>query len=283
MNSVLYSGTDLALSSAKSERLGALEHNTWTIHDAGRPVHVLPNTIVSRTKCEHNVTDWETPQIKVFHYSKSQNFICEFDQISVPAQSGRWSAPDPVPVSGLFVFIESAGFSPPQLEFAERTTTEPWREATRDVSGLLPIEIKGSEYLSNELRSIFELAALEDFEDGVETEFSREVGRFIERYSIAAIDTIRTAMDQNLYRDTYVAEALLWIGDLEDDETANARRTLLENACWSESASLRDAAITGLSYLGAFNSIRHLERRLDVERVKGVRANIEAILAYLRD
>ena len=136
--------------------------------------------------------------------------------------------------------------------------------------------------LRSKLEEVFSLARGEHFEDGIETSFSRAIGEFVRRHKLGAIDVIRRATEHNLYRDTYVAEALLWIGELDDDETESARRILLEEACGSPSLSIRDAAVSGLSYLGAAGSKEQLERMLDVEHVKGIRANIHAVLAYLR-
>lgn len=132
------------------------------------------------------------------------------------------------------------------------------------------------------LDEIFSLAEGEDFENGVETRFSLEIGRFIVACGFEGVVELRRAVEQDLYRETYLAEALVWIGELDDDSTVYERRALLENACGSESASLRDAAVTGISYLGAAESKARLERMLDLEHVRGVRAHIEAVLAYLR-
>ncbi len=137
--------------------------------------------------------------------------------------------------------------------------------------------------LSRELAKVFSLAAGEHFEDGMDTMFSREIGRFVRTHGLLAIANYRRAIEQNLFRESYLAEALLWIGELDNDETREARRILLEDACSSESVSVRDAAVSGLSYLGAAKSKRRLEKMLTVERVKDVRANIEAVLAYIRD
>lgn len=137
--------------------------------------------------------------------------------------------------------------------------------------------------LRKELTDVFALAAGEHFEDGIETEFSHAIGQFIGIYGIDAIDNFKIVIERNLFRDTYVAEALLWIGELDDEGTENARRLLLEAACGSDSVSVRDAAVSGLAYLGPDESQGRLERMLKEEHVRGVRANIEAVLAYIRD
>lgn len=137
--------------------------------------------------------------------------------------------------------------------------------------------------LSQELAEVFSLAAGEHFEDGMETKFSLKIGQFIRAHRLLAISAFQRGVEQNRYRASHVAEALLWIGELDDDITEHARRNLLESACNSDYVSIRDAAVSGLSYLGAAESKYRLERMLKFERVKGVRANIKAVLAYLRD
>lgn len=136
--------------------------------------------------------------------------------------------------------------------------------------------------IANDLVGVFDLAKGEDFEDGVETEFSQKLEQFIEHYGSQAISAIQAAYNQKKFPEQYFAEALLWIGDMEHDSTRNLRRNLLENALKSESVFIRDAAVTGLSYLSDPRSIQPLSEALEKELAEGIRTNIEGVLAYLR-
>ena len=188
-----------------------------------------------------------------------------------------------IPVSGRHaVTLENILFIP-YRESDAVTTAEQFSEPDIALYESVPTATRSTADLRRQLQEVFALAAGEHFEDGMDTEFSHELQRFIKAQGLEAIATLRRAMERYLFRETYLAEALLWIGELDDNETSEARRNLLEGACGSDSVSIRDAAISGISYLGATKSKERLEGMLQVEPVDGVRANIEAVLAYIRD
>lgn len=130
--------------------------------------------------------------------------------------------------------------------------------------------------------SVFELAAGEDFEDGVETEFSRQLEKFVKDYGSVGISSIRSAILKERFPEQYIAEALLWLGDMEHERTKNTRRLLLENALDSKSVFIRDAAVSGLSYLDDPKSIDRLSKALVEEPSQGIRTNIKTVLKCLR-
>jgi len=133
-----------------------------------------------------------------------------------------------------------------------------------------------------ELETVFELAAGEDFEDGIETAFSRQLEKFVKDYGSVGILSIHLAISKELFSEPYIAEALLWLGDMEHERTKNTRRLLLENALDSKSVFIRDAAVSGLSYLGDPKSIVRLSEALTEEPSQGIRTNIKTVLKYLR-
>lgn len=133
----------------------------------------------------------------------------------------------------------------------------------------------------NELRRIFELAVGESFEDGMETEFSRQLEKFVKDHAGVGILSIYLAIAKKTFNEQHIAEALLWIGDMEHDSTKNARRLLLENALDSESVFIRDAAVSGLSYLSDPRSIPRLSKAQEEESAQGICANIKTVLKYL--
>lgn len=131
------------------------------------------------------------------------------------------------------------------------------------------------------LEEVFGLAAGENFEDGVETEFSRRLEGFVKYHSKVGISLLQSAISKERFREQYIAEALLWIGDMEHENTKDVRRRLLENALDSESVFIKDAAVSGLSYLGDPKSISRLSKAQEEEASQAVRINIESVLKYL--
>lgn len=161
------------------------------------------------------------------------------------------------------------------LDSAMRYTTDwatDWQSSSTSVS---------NEDSRIALEAVFGLAAGENFEDGIETEFSRRLEVFIKYHGKIGISLLQSAMSEERFREQYIAEALLWIGDIEHENTKDARRLLLERALDSESVFIRDAAVSGLSYLGDLKSIRRLSKAQEGESSQAVRINIEAVLRYL--
>ncbi len=134
----------------------------------------------------------------------------------------------------------------------------------------------------NDLKSVFQLAVGEHFEDGMESNFSLAVEQFILHNGYEGVLAFGLVIHEQLFNENYIAEALSWIGDLDDPTTRVSRRIVLETALTSESFLIRDSAISALSYLGDPNSIIPLEKLLKEERSKAVCTNIEVVLRYLR-
>lgn len=137
--------------------------------------------------------------------------------------------------------------------------------------------------IMKELELIFDLAKGENFEDGIETEFSQGIEIFINKHGVLAQKILETVIRHKIFAEQYIAEALLWIGDMEHDSTKDQRRSLLENALDSESVFIRDAAVSGLSYLSDPRSIQRLTEALKKESSQRVRTNIEGVLEYLHN
>lgn len=133
-----------------------------------------------------------------------------------------------------------------------------------------------------ELGKLFSLAAWEDFEDGVETEFSRQIEDFVRKHQDTGIQAIWSAIVDERYFEQDIAEALLWIGLMRDSTAIGSRRGLLVFALQSESVFIRDSAVSALSYLADTSVIEVLTRQLDVETSEGVKSNIRSVLRYLR-
>ena len=283
MNANPYSGTDVAFSGTATKRPSIATHGSWTIQEGGMIAHVPRNELMRLSVLTDDTSEWSMPRIQVFQHCGLAVSIYQHDQLPATELADPWSTPDSLTVSRRPMLSESARYSSQRFCAVVHTTDAQVVEYADQFADMEWVTLENPVDLDIVLEEVISLAAGEHFEDGIETRFSRAIGWFILSHRFAAIDSIGKAIKRNIFRDTYVAEALLWIGELDDDETEYARRGLLEAACGSNSVTLRDAAVSGLSYLGAAGSKERLEKMLKVERVKGIRANIEAVLAYLRD
>ena len=140
-------------------------------------------------------------------------------------------------------------------------------------------------------RTVFKSGRGEHFEDGMESDFSKGIESFILKYHVCAVGYIKNQMFMGKEQPEYlVAEAMLWVGDLEDRRTEVARRDLLETAVFNgDSVRIQDAAVSGISYMGSWQSIGHLEtlkKNCHESHDSALLTNINNVLKYaykLRD
>lgn len=104
-----------------------------------------------------------------------------------------------------------------------------------------------TEHFRKWLRIVFNLGANEVFEDGMETEFSRELVECVEAGSSSAVRALRMLLDQSYAGPEVGGEALRWLGCVDQRDTHDVRRLALEHYLRAESVYLSDGAAIGLS------------------------------------
>lgn len=283
MISNLNSETNIVSQRKSGERSISRERGGWTVRGTGGKAHVASQVSAGNLNLCGNVA--YRPAFRITPSGSSGSVIADdnLDHVPVKIAGALFGSYYPHPLDQVHDLTLVVKTFTSFYESYAQTTEEQLHELGKSITNsLLTIEESRTD-LSQELAEVFSLAAGEHFEDGMDNRFSRALGRFIRDHKLAAVATMGRAIELNLFRESYVSEALLWIGELDDNETEIERRILLESACDSYSVSIRDSAVSGLSYLGAAESKDRLENMLTVEPVKGVRVNIEAVLAYLRE
>ena len=135
--------------------------------------------------------------------------------------------------------------------------------------------------LEKAIERLFDTAKGEFFEDGVETDFSRNLLNLIRAYGDTAVEML-TGLIVSEYVDSEVAsEALRWIGRLDDAGTYKSRLQLLEKSLGNSAARVRDGALLGLASLDDPSAIRYLEKALQGESLEQLRRNIQQVLDQL--
>lgn len=97
------------------------------------------------------------------------------------------------------------------------------------------------------LRAVFDLAAGEVFEDGMETAFSEALIECLEAGGPSVVHALRKLLDQGYAGPEVGGEALRWLGCVSQPGTRDVRRLALEHYLRSDSVYLRDGAAIGLS------------------------------------
>ena len=140
----------------------------------------------------------------------------------------------------------------------------------------------GDDYLAVPVRTMFAAALDEHFEDGIESQFSRQLTRLIAN-SLSAMDYIINLIVGGQVNDEVAAEALRWIGQMggQHQQSYDGRRWLLERCLFMNSLTIRDGAVLGLSFLDDPRSIGSLQEALKRETSQMLAADIVELISDL--
>ncbi len=131
------------------------------------------------------------------------------------------------------------------------------------------------------VEALFEVAMDEIFEDGVESQFSRQLVSYIRSYGDAAMEAIADLIVYERANQEVISEALRWVGVMDHPPTHNYRLWLLERSLQSSSARVRDGALLGLVYLEDPHAMTYLKRAIEKEQCGELRRDMETSLAQL--
>ena len=137
--------------------------------------------------------------------------------------------------------------------------------------------------LDSELKDLFALSRGENFEDDIESAFSRNLVALIEKHENIAIDLISDLIASGNVDLEVASEALRWVGHIENSATYQARLQLLERSLFSLSARIRDGAILGLASMDDPASIRYVKEAIRRETIGELRQSIQQLLEQLID
>lgn len=138
-----------------------------------------------------------------------------------------------------------------------------------------------SNVLEKQANSIFINAKEEIFEDGMESQFSRNLSQFIVSFGHPAMEAIINLLLSNSVNTEVASEALRVIGRLNHKITYRDRLWLLERGLYNSSARVRDGAILGLAFMNDSIAIAPLKSAIDRERIPELQQDMKQVLAQL--
>lgn len=142
------------------------------------------------------------------------------------------------------------------------------------------------EGIRESLETLFARAVDEVFEDGMDSEFSRELINLVKLYGEPAVDIIASLITFEQVNAEVASEALRWLARMDDPGTYYSRRWLLERCLSSASLWVRDGAILGLNSLNDRHAVPYLREAVSRERCGELRKDIkdiEEMLQHLGD
>ena len=133
------------------------------------------------------------------------------------------------------------------------------------------------------MHKLFRSANYEVFEDGMDSHFSNSLIHTIQTHGTPAISAIEHIMHMDDVNPEVTAEALGWIGRMDDEQTHRARLSLLERALGSSNVSIRDGASIGIGAMDDPAAIGSLRKAISREQHVLLRQNLQGTLKHLKD
>jgi hypothetical protein len=138
-----------------------------------------------------------------------------------------------------------------------------------------------TEDLYSKVLSLFVAARSMDFEEGIHTEFSRSLVRLIELLGNSAVEVVASVILRGKANPTVAAEALKWIGHIDQAKSYAFRLWLLEESLRSPFAIVRDAALLGVASLDDQHSIPAINDAISRETCPELREDLNQVLMQL--
>lgn len=198
-----------------------------------------------------------------------------FERNIPPTDSNAATGFDSPLVENLFKKVEPVPHY--QLQDIDSRTIKYYGENTESSTS----KSADSRLLDKQVSSIFTKAKEEIFEDGMESDFSRNLFNFIKSYAHSAMEAIIPVTLSNQTNTEVASEALRILGRLNHKATYRERLWLLERGLYSTSARVRDGAVLGLAFLDDPLAIAPLKSAIERERIPELRQDMEQVLAQL--
>lgn len=135
--------------------------------------------------------------------------------------------------------------------------------------------------LSRKIAALFEAAKDQYFEDGMESEFSKELTALVEAYGNMAVHELAYLILFEKVNAEVASEALRWLGNMSRSVSSSFRLWLLERSLLCSSAMVRDGAILGLASFDDPRAIPYIKRAIEREQCEELRKNMEQVLVQL--
>jgi hypothetical protein len=129
--------------------------------------------------------------------------------------------------------------------------------------------------------SLFRSSGELNFEDGIETEFSKRLTALVRSYGPLSKDILAGLFEDKTVSPEAQSEALRWLGRMEDQQSRETRLWLLERSLNSPAPIVRDGAILGLASMDDPRAIRYLRIAIEKEKLPELRSDMLEVLDQL--
>ena len=130
-------------------------------------------------------------------------------------------------------------------------------------------------------KKTFLSGSAEDFEDGKENDFTRQLRNDIKKFGKSAIDALLFIITGDYVNNFVAGEALRWIASINDRRTYTDRVNFLQRCLFHSSYYVREGAVWGLSLLNDPVVISSLRFAYDLEQEPIVKQDILIVINAL--
>lgn len=142
---------------------------------------------------------------------------------------------------------------------------------------------KKEEQIGSEVSALFEAAAGEIFEDGIESRFSQGLVSLITSLGNAAVKSVADIIISGHANSEVSSEALRWIGRLDNPQSSSNRLWLLESCLNCGSAKIRDGAILGLASMDNPKAIPYIKNAMEREHLSELKKDMQQVIDQLEN
>lgn len=135
-----------------------------------------------------------------------------------------------------------------------------------------------SREIEGKIDRILDLAASENFEDGMENRMSQSLRIFIAEHSVIGIQQLAMRLKSEHTNQGIAADIVRVLGQIKHDRTHYDRLHMAECLLYSDSPMARDAGALALGDMADRRSIPALERAIKEESIHELKADMQAIL-----
>jgi len=136
--------------------------------------------------------------------------------------------------------------------------------------------------VEQKFRFIFQRGVEERFEDGMESQFAKDLESLVKTIGSYSTKVLASLMEEGSTSPAVLAETMRWIGRAEELLPISSRLSLLEKALSSNFAIVRDSAALGLASMDDIAAIPSLERAISSEPMSELKADMQQVLEQLR-
>lgn len=138
-----------------------------------------------------------------------------------------------------------------------------------------------TKYVESTIDHLFESAEEQYFEDGMESDFSRELVSLVKKYGNLAMGEISYLITCGRVDEEVATEALRWLGRIDDASTYGSRLWVLEKSLSSKSPVVRDGAALGSVSMGDAHAMQYIRKAIEQETIAELRYDLQGALKEL--